>query len=94
MVKLKKLLQSELNKRILSFYHENPSTVDTSRSIANWLDYERKEVKKALDALVKQKILIAHRIGSSIAYAYTQEKKVIRQIEHALKKRCRRRGNV
>lgn len=85
MVKLKKIINSPLDIKILSFYQENPSTVDTSRAIAGWLNHERKEVKKALDHLVAQRFLVPHRIGASIAYAYTQDKKILRQIKSALK---------
>ena len=94
MVKLKKILDSPLHTKILFFYQENPSTVDTSRAIADWLAYERKEVKKALDHLVAQKILVTHRIGSSIAYAYTQEKKIVREIEKALKNKSQGGSDV
>ena len=85
MADIKKLLESKLNLKIISFYNENPSTVDTSRSIAAWLNWERKEVKRALDNLCKFKILIPHRIGSSIAYAYTQDKRIIKEIEKFLR---------
>ncbi|MBN3038832.1 MAG: hypothetical protein JW869_05370 [Candidatus Omnitrophica bacterium] len=85
MAEIKKICASTLNRKIIRFFQENPSTVDTSRGIAAWLNFDRKEVKKALDSLVKEKILIPHRIGSSIAYAYTQDKKIIKKIEQSVK---------
>ncbi|MFH1045982.1 MAG: hypothetical protein V1727_03360 [Candidatus Omnitrophota bacterium] len=84
MTGLKKVCEIPLNRKVISFFHENPSTVDTSRAIAAWLNCERKEVKKALDYLVTQGILLPHRIGASTAYAYTQDKKIIFKIEKIL----------
>ncbi len=77
MVDLKEICESGLNLKIISFFHENPSTVDTSRGIAAWLNHDRKEIKRALDFLVSQNILSAHRTASTAAYAYTQDKKTI-----------------
>lgn len=85
MAELEKVCASALNRKIIRFFHENPSSVDTSRGIAAWLNIERKEAKEALDFLVKQKVLTAHRMGSSIAYAYTQDKKVNQKIDKLLK---------
>jgi len=59
--------------------------VDTARGIAAWLNYDEKQMQKALDCLVRQKILISHRMGSTAAYGYTQDKKVIEKLERALK---------
>lgn len=84
MVNLKKVCRYPLNLKIISFFHKNPSMVDTSRGIAAWLNYDRKEIKKALDFLVSQNILVPHRMGSTVAYAYTQDKKIIACIEKFL----------
>lgn len=84
MVDLKRICVSALNLKIISFFHENPSTVDTSRGIAAWLNHDPKEIKKALDYLVSQGILTAHRMGSTVAYAYTQDKETIERIEKVL----------
>lgn len=92
MVNLKKICDSPLNLKIISFFHENPSTVDTARGIATWLDYNPKQVRKALDYLVSQNILIAHRTGSTTAYGYVQDKEIIAQIEKILQKHKARGG--
>lgn len=84
MVDLKKICKSTINLKIISFFHENRSVVDTSRGIAAWLNYSREETKKALDYLTRQKILIAEHTGSATAYAYTQDKKIIETIEKLL----------
>lgn len=82
---LKKICESSLNLKIISFFHENPSTLDTARSIAGWLNHNSQEVKLALDYLVNQNILTSHQTGSTIAYAYTQDKEVIDRLDKILK---------
>jgi DNA-binding GntR family transcriptional regulator len=94
MVNLKRICVSALNLKIISFFHENPSTVDTSRGIAAWLNHDRKEIKKALDFLASQGILTAHRTGSTVAYAYTQDKKTIEGVEKFLQNQSRRDAHV
>ena len=84
MVDLKKICAVPLNLKIISFFYENPQTLDTSRGLAAWLNHEPGEVKKALDFLVDRKILVAHRTRSTIAYAYTQNKGIINQIKKFL----------
>jgi len=84
---LKKVCESALNLKIISFFHENPSSVDTSRGIAAWLNHDHRQIEEALDYLAGQKILIAHRSGSTTAYAYTQDKKTLKKIERFLQSR-------
>ncbi len=86
MANLKKICGSGLNLKIISFFHENPSTVDTSGGIATWLNCDCEEIKKVLDYLVSQNILLSHHTGSTIAYAYTHNKEIINEIERILKK--------
>ena len=87
MVDLKKVCESSLNLKIISFFHENPSTVDTSRGIAAWLNHDREQIQKALNFLVSQNILISHRTSSTIAYAYSQDKEIVEEIERFLQKK-------
>lgn len=87
MVDLKKVCKTPLNLKIISFFHEHPATVDTPRSIAAWLNHDPEQTQQALDYLVSQNILIVHQTGSTIAYAYTQDKEIVDQIEKTLQKR-------
>lgn len=87
MVDLEKVCLCSLNLKIISFFHENPSTVDTARGIAAWLNHDHAEVKARLDYLVTQRILNTHRTGSTVAYCLTQDKKIINEIEKFLQKR-------
>lgn len=87
MVDLEKICLCSLNLKIISFFHENPSTVDTAHSIAAWLNHDYTEIKTRLDYLVTQRILNSHRTGSTVAYCLTQDKKIINGIEKFLQKR-------
>lgn len=86
MVDLKKICLCSLNLKIISFFHENPSTVDTARNISAWLNLDYAEIKAALDYLVSQGILNTHRTGSTVAFCFTQDKKIIDEIERFLQK--------
>jgi DNA polymerase II small subunit/DNA polymerase delta subunit B len=86
MTELKKICSSPINKKIISFFRENPSSVDTSRGIATWLNHDYKEIERALHFLASQNILIPHYTGSTTAYAYTQDKVIIDRIEKILQK--------
>ena len=83
---LKKVCKDALNLKIVSFFHEHPSVVDTARGIAGWLNHSQDETEKALDYLVAQKILNLHHTGSTKAYGYTQNKQIIGKIKGILKK--------
>lgn len=84
---IKKICESSINLKVISFFHENPSTVDTARDIAAWLNHNHEEIKKVLDYLVSQNILIAHRSASTIAYAYTQGKEIVNRVERILREK-------
>lgn len=85
MKKIDKLFKSEIHKKIVTFFHENPSSVDTPRGIAAWIGYKKETVKKALDELVKSGILTAHCVSSTTGYSYTQDKKVLNHIARKIK---------
>ena len=84
MADLRKICKAPLNLKIISFFHQHRSIVDTSSSIAAWLNHNLKEVQKVLDYLVSQNILICHRAGSTTAYAYTHDRQIIERIEKIL----------
>lgn len=85
-IDLDKLFASPVRTKIISFFHQNPSSIDTPRGIAAWTDLKLKEVKKALEELAEAKILEVHRAISTVGYAYTRDKGLISKIERHLKK--------
>ncbi len=78
---------SDLHIKIIKFFHENQSSIDTPRGISTWVREERSKVSKALEDLVKLKILSAHRATSTTGYSYTRDLKIISKIEKLLKKK-------
>ena len=78
---LKKIFKSDIHKKIIIFFHQNPSSVDTPRGVATWVNYDRRKVNTALKDLAKHKILNAHESESITGYSYTSDKKIMKQID-------------
>jgi hypothetical protein len=85
MKKIKKLFKNEAAKRILLFFNENPNCIDTAKGISLWIGYDVALTQKALNHLVKENILINHRTISTSAYAYTNNKAIVKKIEKYIK---------
>ena len=84
---INKIFCSEINVKIITFFHENQASIDTPRGVATWIGEDRTKVKAALEDLVKAKILVAHRTTSTTGYSYTSEDKLISKIGKLLKSR-------
>jgi hypothetical protein len=82
-----KLFRSDIHLKIVKFFHENQSSIDTPRGVATWIGEERAKVKGALEDLVRAKVLVAHRATSTTGYSYTSEQKLISKIDKLLKKK-------
>lgn len=80
----KKIFDSPLHLKIIKFFHENQSSIDTPRGIATWIGEDRAKVKSALEDLVKGKILIADRTASTTGYGYTRDTALISKIAKIL----------
>lgn len=81
------VFKSNLHIKVIKFFHENQACIDTPRGVSTWVREERLKVRKALEDLVKLKILSAHRATSTTGYSYTRNSKIIAKIEKFLKKR-------
>jgi len=84
-MKLKQQLKSKIHLKILKFFHENPTAIDTPRGIAAWINHDLKKVNSALNKLAKLDIIIRHKTSSTVAYTYTRNKNLIKQIGKILK---------
>ena len=82
-----KIFRSEINVKVINFFHENQASIDTPRGVATWIGEERSKVKIALEDLVKAKILVAHRTSSTTGYSYSSDGKLISRIGKLLKNR-------
>ncbi len=85
-MKLTSAMASEIHRKIILFFDENQSSIDTPRGVATWVREDRSRVKKALEDLVALKVLVAYRVSSTTGYGYTSDKKLISKIEKLLKK--------
>lgn len=81
---LKKFFNSDIHKKIIAFFHQNPSSIDTPRGVSAWVNHDRAEVDEVLKELCKAKILDAHKSATATGYSYTRDKKIIKQIEKLL----------
>ena len=81
------IFRSEINVKVITFFHENQASIDTPRGVATWIGEDRAKVKAALEDLVKAKILVAHRTTSTTGYSYTSDDKLISKIGKLLKSR-------
>ena len=84
---LNKVLGSNIQLKIIKFFHENQASIDTPRGIATWISEDRGKVKRALENLVCLNILTAHRVTSTTGYSYTRDTKLISKIEKLLNKK-------
>lgn len=83
---LNRLLKTQIYFKIINFFHENPTSIDTPRGIATWIGESKQDVKKALLKISKSKLLTAHKVSSTTGYSYTRDPKLIKKIEAILKK--------
>ncbi len=86
-MKVEKYLDVKINRKIIRFFLENPSSIDTSRGIATWINENVDRTEKALQALAKAKILILHKTELTSAYAYTTDKRTISSIRLRLEQK-------
>lgn len=86
-MKLEKYLDTEINRKIIRFFLENPSSIDTSRGIATWINENVEKTEKALHNLAKAKILILHKTALTRAYACTTDKRTISKIRLRLEQK-------
>ncbi|NQT95121.1 MAG: hypothetical protein HQ572_01590 [Candidatus Omnitrophica bacterium] len=83
---LKKFFNSEIHKKVIIFFRDNPSSIDTPRGVATWVGTSREKAKKVLDELQKEGILNAIETSSTSGYSFTQDKKIIKKIDEFTKK--------
>jgi len=83
---LNRLLRDPTYFKIVSFFHENPASIDTPRGVAAWTGENKQNVNRALLKLEKLKILTAHKVSSTTAYCYTRNIKLTKSVENLLKR--------
>ena len=83
---LSRHLRRGINRKIIKFFLENPSSIDTSRSIAIWINEDEEKTEKVLNDLVKAKVLVPYGDNATPAYGYTTDRYILTKIKSYLKK--------
>ncbi|MDD4202426.1 MAG: hypothetical protein PHQ52_03070 [Candidatus Omnitrophica bacterium] len=78
------IFRSDLHKKVIMFFHENPAAIDTLRGVSTWVRADEKLVKKVLSELAEAGILNSIQVSSTVGYSYTQDMQTIRTIDKAL----------
>ena len=86
MKNLKRLFNNGAARKILFFFNENPNCIDTVKGISLWIGGDTVIMQKALNTLVKEGMITSHKTASTTAYAYTNNKKIVKNIEKYIKK--------
>ena len=85
MKNIKPLLKNEAVRKILLFFNENPNCIDTVKGISLWIGGDMNVIQKALNQLAKEGIIVSHRTASTTAYAYTNNRTIVKKIEKHVK---------
>lgn len=85
MKSVKSLFKNEAARKILLFFNENSNCIDTAKGISMWISGDMDVTQKALDRLVKEGVITSHTTASTTAYAYTNNKEIVKKIEKQIK---------
>jgi predicted transcriptional regulator len=86
MKNIKSLFNKEFTGKILFFFNENTNCIDTVKGISLWIGGDENAIQKALNQLVKEGVITSHKTSSTTAYAYTNNKEIVKNIEKYIKK--------
>ncbi|MEA3305441.1 MAG: hypothetical protein U9R52_01345 [Candidatus Omnitrophota bacterium] len=86
-MRVEKYLKRKINRKIIKFFLENLSSIDTPRGIATWINEDVDKTKKALKELADARILVFHGADTTSAYACTSDKRVIAGLRICLKRK-------
>ena len=79
-------MKPKINQKIINFFLENPSSIDTSRGIATWINENISKTEKGLRNLVEAGILVPYGEDAASAYSCTTDSHVIARVKIGLKK--------
>jgi predicted transcriptional regulator len=85
MKSIKNLFKNEAVRKTLLFFDENPNCIDTVKGISLWIGGDTSAIQKALNQLVKEGVITSHATASTTAYAYTNNKEIVKNIEKYIK---------
>ncbi len=80
-------MRTKIHRKILTFFVENQGSIDTPRGVSTWVNEGLGPVRAALEDLVKDGFLKAHRTSSTVAYSSALDDKGSKRLSARLKKR-------
>ena len=83
-MEFKNIPKGKIYLKIIRFFHDYPTSIDTPRGVATWTNEDIEKVRPALKKLAESGLLIAHKVSSTVAYTYTRDKKIMAEIEKLL----------
>ena len=83
---LKSLFKTSVFRDIVSFFYENPGSIDTAKGISTWVRKNRTEVVNILNQLVDFGILESLKTTSTTGYSITRNRKILSEIKKIIKK--------
>ena len=78
-------LKSKIHKKIIRFFTENQGSIDTPRGVSAWVNESLRDVRVALEDLVKAGYLKAHRTSSTVGYSSALNDRDIAKLSEYLK---------
>jgi len=78
---LEKFLNTKLHRKVLAFFYEYPSCVETPQGIAHWTGSAVEKIEKIIKVLFRHKIIIKHKGFSTECFAFTHDQKLIKEVE-------------
>lgn len=75
-----------IHRKILQFFAENQSSIDTPRGVSVWVNEGLEIVRTALEDLVAMGYLRAHRTSSTVAYSCALDTRELAKVARRQKK--------
>ncbi len=79
-VNLSKIIYTNIDYKVLSFFYSSQNCIDTARGVSAWINEKRADTKKSLDKLAKFKILNSYKNRFATGYSCTQDKEILKRI--------------
>lgn len=75
---------TQLQRKILRFFHDQPHAVESARGISTWIGAEPEHVEEAVQDLLERKWLDSDQTPVACGYSLTRDGKLLTQIRRAL----------
>lgn len=85
-MRLDRYFNSKICLKIMKFFIENPSSIDSPAGISTWINENVAETDSAIKCLVKAKVIVSHGSKTAPAYGLTDDSNIISRIKSRLKK--------